>query len=91
MALRAQLVILLADPEEADAFELHDDEGERLPLLSVQGSKSVALPRIELHEGRCEAQQTASHGKTIVLFSGGEEVRRVDVTLVAGERNVIRP
>ncbi len=74
---RLRLEVELLDAEEADGFALLDDEDERVPLLRRTPGRLVARERAALHEGRSDVHQVSARARTLVLFLGEEEVRRV--------------
>jgi hypothetical protein len=85
------LRIVLDDPEEADAAELLDASGERLNLSFMRGGVTFGSQAVGIEDGVSNPIGTDDSARTLVLFKGGLEVRRLPVALRPGEVNEIRP
>lgn len=68
------------------------DEKEEMLYLSVDhGKSSYAMREIGLEEGRSEPFSVSEAARTLVLYKGKDEVRRMALKLLRGELNTIRP
>ena len=68
-----------------------DEKGEMLYLSVDHGKSSYAMREIGLEEGRSEPFSVSETARTLVLYKGKDEVRRMALKLVRGELNTIRP
>jgi hypothetical protein len=89
--LRVHVQIDAADPAEYDEAEVLDEKGERLYLSVDHGKSSYAMEQIQLEKGRSEPFSVSETGRTLVLYRGEKEARRMPIELVRGELNTIRP
>ncbi len=76
---------------DAREFRVLDAQGETLQVAAHQGDLSYAMTRIGLNEGRSQALMCSDAATTLVLLRDDVEVKRIPLTLVPGELNVIRP
>jgi protocatechuate 3,4-dioxygenase beta subunit len=82
------------DAGEAAVFEraaLLDARGEPLTLSVHHGQSSYAMSEIPLEKGRSESFSVSELAETLVLYSGGKELRRMPLELARGGLNTIRP
>jgi RNA polymerase sigma-70 factor (ECF subfamily) len=89
---RAHFRIDLADTKlEADAFELFDPSGERLPISMYEGSTTISSVSGEIVGGESQILATAASAETLVLRRSKAEVARIPIHLVPGEVTILRP
>lgn len=87
---RCLFQLLLADPDEADALQVLDADGNRLTLTVEAGLSALVSGGMTLAGGRSEVIVTDERAATIVLRRQRQEVRRIPVRLVPGEVQVLR-
>ncbi|HKE01886.1 MAG TPA: sigma-70 family RNA polymerase sigma factor [Planctomycetota bacterium] len=91
VSLRCHLQVELANPAEADAFQILDAAGKVVMARLHQGPLTLMRERCPLTAGRSEVLSVDESAKTLVLVRGNAEVRRVAIALKPGERTVVRP
>ena len=74
-----------------DQVAVLDERGKELALAVFHGTFAFGSARVRLVEGRTETFTVSEAAKTLVLFRGEQEVRRVALALARGEVNVVRP
>ncbi len=82
-------VHLTSDPHLADAFELHDANGERLPLSDIGPRSYRTNTRWPLIDGRSVALGVSDRARELVLLRGGIEVDRVTISLRPGRLEIV--
>ena len=87
---RCLFQLLLADPDEADALQVLDADGNGLTLTVEAGLTALVSGGMTLAGGRSEVIVTDERAATIVLRRQRQEVRRIPVRLVPGEVQVLR-
>ncbi len=90
MPQRLDLAVQLADPAEADRFELLDSLGEPLPLQRFQFRQRSLTAGGRLLSGRSEVVSVTDAAAFIVFHRGPEEVRREALHLQPGTVNIVR-
>lgn len=88
---RCHMQVELADPAEATSIALLDEHGERLIIHWIQGGRTRSMRQFSLQNGRTGALAVSDAGRTLVLYRGTSEVRRVPVELIAGELVLLQP
>ncbi|MCC6406938.1 MAG: hypothetical protein IT453_07220 [Planctomycetes bacterium] len=84
-------VLLESDPNEADAFEVLDADGQVLPLGYDLGNSSVSSSGgLDLAGGRSEVVYGDERARTLVLRKAQTEVRRIPIRLSPGELQLLR-
>ncbi len=87
---RCHFQVELSVADEADEVAVLDAQGEELVISEFLGNGRREMQRFPIQDGRTNTLGVGDEGKTLVLFKGGEEVRRVPLQLVPGERVVLR-
>ena len=82
--------IALDDPTEADSFGFVDENDQTQALFVRVESHTISTPSVEIHDGHSGVVQTREGRHIVVLFAGGEEVRRLEVDFVAGGVHEVR-
>ena len=85
--LRCRLQIELSSPDRADEFALLDVEGSPLMVGVYHGDFAFSNERGQLSQGRSEIVSVGEDARTVVLYSGGQEVERVPIELVPEDVN----
>ncbi len=89
---RCHIQVELADPTEATSIAILDEHGERLIIHWIQGGhQTVSMRQFSLQNGRTGALAVSDAGRTLVLYMGTNEVRRVPIELIAGELVLLQP
>jgi len=88
---RMHLRVLLDDPVEADALSILDEAGQRVSINVMRGTSRSESRRVILVGGVSDGLTVSDMARTLVLLSGGKEVRRLPLQLAPGEMNEIRP
>jgi RNA polymerase sigma-70 factor (ECF subfamily) len=88
---RCHFQVELAVTDEADEVGMLDARGEPLGLSEFQGNGRMDGPRLPLSNGRSSNLAVSDAATFLVLYLGGEEVRRVPVRLEPGQPTVLRP
>ena len=76
---------------EADAFEILDASGDRLPVSMYQGSTTITSSIGDIVDGQSQILATAASAETLVLERARAEVARIPIHLVPGELTDLRP
>lgn len=84
-------VELSHDPELADSFWAVDDDDRRVNMFDIGPGGMTELHDANLQEGRSATLGIPDRASTLVFAKGGEEVRRIPLSLVPGRLNVITP
>jgi hypothetical protein len=87
---RCHFKIELAEAEEANGFRVLDERGKALSIHVFSGGETWATDFEKLTAGQSPMVAVEETAKTLVLFKGNEEVRRVSLDLKPGEPNVLR-
>lgn len=91
MPRRMHFVIELEDGSEADGISILDLDGATLTVSEFVGRGRRERRLVPLTEGRSSQLAVGETAATLVLFRGGEEVRRTAIHLAAGEVTTVRP
>jgi RNA polymerase sigma-70 factor (ECF subfamily) len=91
VARRAHFQIELSDPTEADEFALCNAAGQELEVSEFAGNSRREGLRHPLLAGRSNPMAAPDDATTLVLYREGDELRRVPIRLVAGERTLLKP
>jgi hypothetical protein len=91
VARRCHFQVELEHPGVADSFALLDPAGAELSISEFVGNSRRDSGRQPVLGGRSNPMAAPDDAATLVLYLAGEEVRRVPVHLVPGERVVLRP
>lgn len=81
----------LARASEADAFGMVDENDEVRALFIEVDGMTISAGRADLRDGRSGVVLTSEGVHTVVLYSGGIEVRRFELEFPAGGPHVLTP
>lgn len=79
--LRCRVQVELSTPDRANEFVLLDAQGSALMIGVFHGDFAYSSERGTLSQGRSEIVSVGEDARTIVLYSGGQEIERVPVEL----------
>ena len=82
-------VQLRSAPKPGYHFEILDAEGERLPMIEGLGDVALYHKDIQVKDGRTSVLSVEETARTLVLYSGEEEVLRVAVEVSPHSINLI--
>ncbi|MCK6445285.1 MAG: carboxypeptidase-like regulatory domain-containing protein [Planctomycetes bacterium] len=92
VSLECRFQVVLADPDEADGFQVRDVNDSVLPLTLELGDVIVSGNGFfDLAGGRSEVALGDERAHSLVLAKGGVEVRRVPLALAPGELRIVTP
>lgn len=92
VSLECRFQVVLADPDEADGFQIRDAEDNVLPLAFELGDVIVGgNGSFDLAGGRSEVVRGDERARTLVLSKGGVEVRRAPLALTPGGLRIVTP
>jgi hypothetical protein len=89
--LRCHMKVELTNPSDGDQFEVRDGAGRKIGMTTFSGGMSWGTDVGTLTAGSSEVVAVEETARTLVLLSGGKEVRRVALDLKPGQVNVIKP
>jgi hypothetical protein len=82
-------VELRSQPERGDRFEMLDAAGERLPMIEGLGNRALLHYDVRMTDGRSSVLSVEETARTLVLYSGEEEVLRMSVEVSPDAIDVI--
>jgi hypothetical protein len=83
-------VELVSQPGLGDRIEVFGASDERLPIAAGFGGGMYFMQEARLSAGRTAVLSVAETARTLVLYSGTEEVLRVPLVLTPGEVSPVR-
>jgi hypothetical protein len=84
-------VDLAGDLEAADEVGFFDDSGRAVMVNVFSAHRRSTTERVALTSGRSDTLALPATATTLVLYRGGQEVRRAQIQLIAGEVTIVRP
>lgn len=89
---RCHLKVEFAGPADAaDEAGFQDDRGSEVMINVFSAWGRRETPRVPLTDGRSDTLAVPGTTRTLILFRGGQEVRRVPVRPLSGEVTIVRP
>ncbi|HKE00258.1 MAG TPA: sigma-70 family RNA polymerase sigma factor [Planctomycetota bacterium] len=87
---RCHLKLEVDPAEHADRFEVRDAKDEKLGIYVWQGESVYRHTSGTIEDGRSPVTAVVETARTVVIFRGADELRRVPVELAPGKPTIVR-